>query len=452
MSQIVATTVYIGGTPFESSRAAAQDDRPFIAGDVVTSWSRDSTLSSPSPYDLRFTIRKRRSLWARPIRTGQPVRVECRIKGVAAPVVVFIGAIDSVRYETATRTGEQDIKVSATCLKGQEARKRFGDAPWPARWVDQNLAVIAKLWPGFDYSEFVKIADQKRKLPDVWPAPDCPAIDIDSRSPVEIAELLVASYGYEIRTTSSGLQAVKASWSRPEGKLTVQGGQITMATAPKAFTAVPARLVDDAGTEEGFDSRLASVTITYSMADRSGAFVRETSTTWGDSSAPGANVRIPTLYRSTQLFAAKDQAQFDSWSGSPPMRPELARLIANGSADARLDPVRIHLSELDPAASAALIDLDTRWSAITLTGAQGDIPDSHDVIGGTLVLSGERDRCAVTLDLQPASFAGPLPVTWAGFNHGKYTFESFKRNAAPYEQFNVTFAQAAGVSSFFILS
>lgn len=448
----ITVTADLGG-PAErvlaSDLAAVRAGLAVVADTLRITWTRPAAVLSPEPTDLQLT------LWKPHDHTWPDVDIDTRLTvswtlgGV--DTVVFDGYVDTVTSHPAD-PGLLDgrrwhaVTIAAICPIGRYSRVRFGEEPWPSEHSNVRANRFENLLPGWDAPYLLEV----NQVPNTDRRYTRAArLDVDSRSPIEVAQELLAAHRIVLipNTSAATPTVIGVPLARRElGDIVLAGGVATYRPAAGTIATVelPAWAVDNADKVKGFDSAISAVTVRYHLGamDSPDTKVREVSKTWGDPTSPGTSLSIDTQSLSVQYLSVPyTDAQWELLQPDPPLNADFwASLIQpNNRGVVRLGTLRVPLSRLGDehqAALRALTDLTGRWgTAVHFSGITPDVSPVQVPIGGTLTLSGDPALCELSLEVEPFELSAPGSVTWR-------TFADAPVNVAMY-QADFTFLQSA---------
>lgn len=421
------------GAPTErvlaSDRASIEDGTPVIIGGVQIRWSRPASVLHPDPTEASLTILKPRDYtWP---DLGIDTRLTIAWTSGGIETVVFDGYVDRIASQPPERRRIRGrlvhtVTIDAIDPIGRLSRVRFGEAPWGGQ---SSASRVFKLRPHLpDLSSYY--------LTDIAQPPNTDDrytraryLDVDSRSPIEVAQELVIGHRRVLMAGTSPARPTVNHYpiaSRTLGAIKLENGTATYvpASGQVASVELPAWAVDDTERVQSFDSAISSVTVNYQLGamDRPDTITRDVSRTWGDPSAPGTSISIDTQSVSVQYLPVPySDEQFQDLQPLDPQHAEFwASLVTpNKRGIVRLGTLRIPWNRLGDEHAATMRTLthiaDRYGTAVHFTGITPDVSPLQVPIAGTLTLSGDPDECVLELEVEPFELSADRAVEWRQF-------------------------------------
>lgn len=428
----ITVTADLGGPAqrvLASDLAAVRAGLVVVADTLRITWSRPASVLPPEATELQLT------LWKPHDHTWPDVDIDTRLTVSwtieEVEVVVFDGYVDAVTSHPA-EPGLLDgrrwhaVTIAAICPIGRYSRVRFGEEPWPIEHSNTRAARFRGLLPGWSsptLTEINQVPNTDRRFT------RAARVDVDSRSPIEVAQELVTSHrGFLYAASTEVTPAVKVATMarRTLGSITLSGGVASYVPASGQIATVelPAWAVDNTDKAKSFDSAISAVTVRYALGamDQPDTTVRDVSKTWGDPNVPGATIAIDTQSVSVQYLPVPySDDQFEKLQPEPPLNADFwgSLVQPNNRGLVRLGALRIPLSRLGDehrAALRTLTHLTGRWgTAVHFSGITPDVSPLQVPIGGTLTLSGDPNLCELSLEVEPFELSAPGSVAWRTF-------------------------------------
>ena len=421
------------GAPTErvlaSDRESIEDGQPVIAGGVQIRWSRPASVMHPDPTEASLTILKPRDYtWP---DLGIDTRLTIAWTAGGVETIVFDGYVDRIASQPPEGRRIRGrlvhtVTIDAIDPIGRMSRVRFGEEPWGVQSSASRVFDLRPYLPDLSSADLSEIA-QPPNTDDRYTR--ARYLDVDSRSPIEVAQELVIGHRRVLMAGTSAARPTVNHYpiaSRKLGAIKLQNGTATYepASGQVASVELPAWAVDDTERVQSFDSAITSVTVSYQLGamDRPDVTTRDVSRTWGDSSAPGTSLRIDTQSVSVQYLPVPySDDQFQELQPLDPQHAEFwASLVTpNTRGIVRLGSLRIpwnRLGDEHTAAMQALTHITDRFgTAVHFTGITPDVSPLQIPIGGTLTLSGDPDECVLELEVEPFELSAPGAVEWRTF-------------------------------------
>lgn len=421
------------GAPTErilaSDRASIEDGVPVIAGGVQVRWSRPASVLHPDPTEASITILKPRDYtWP---DLGIDTRLTIAWSSGGVETIVFDGHVDRIASQPPERRRIRGrlvhtVTIDAIDPIGRLSRVRFGEQPWDVQTSASRVLKLRPHLPDLSSSYLGEILQPGNTDERFTRAR---YLDVDSRSPIEVAQELVIGHRRVLMAGTSPARPTVDHFpiaSRKLGAIKLENGTATYvpATGQVASVELPAWAVDDTERVQSFDSAISSVTVNYQLGamDNPGSMNREVSRTWGDPTAPGTSISIDTQSVSVQYLPVPyTDEQFQDLQPLDPQHADFwsSLVTPNNRGIVRLGTLRIPWHRLGDEHAAAMRTLthitDRYGTAVHFTGITPDVSPLQVPIAGTLTLSGDPAECVLELEVEPFELSAPGAVEWRTF-------------------------------------
>lgn len=387
---------------------------------ITVEWSRPSAFLPVEPATLQCTLAVAGATPQRLVALGDDIRLTVQTE-TRNRYSVFIGKVDSITQHPIDPESEHNyFDITAIDYKGIAARTFAGAPPWPYESWSARRARLKAIHPDLSVNRSATMYKSDWHESEIG-AQGAPALDIDSMSVLELIERHALGAGDTVRAGQNGLIIDKKT--NLSHTLQQQNGTLIKAltTGPQIRT----NIIENIGQTVSYNSRISSITATWTVSAINTSIKREITRTWGNPNTPGQTLRLEPLAQTVYFNAAITQEKLDALPVTAFTVPDAINAFIKTALLAskplpKLDPLIIRKKTAGPVEFekllASIATVGNRGSdndnGLTIVGAPEWIAPTQGITGIKIDLSPNDEESVFTINTEPISITTGQSLIW----------------------------------------